>query len=47
MKEKITNVIGVAIFYIVLVLMVFIVNMRYTYLNQNNLNPESSLAFND
>lgn len=47
MKEKMTNVIGVTIFYVILILMVLIINLRYTYLNQNNSNGESRLAFNN
>ena len=47
MKEKILNGIGVAIFYVVLIIMVLIVNFRYTNLNQSNGDSECRLAFNN
>ena len=46
MKEKIENILGVAIFYILIVLMIFIINARFNYLNDNNVTVRV-LAFNN
>ena len=46
MKEKIENILGVAIFYILIVLMIFIINARFNYLNDNNVTFRV-LAFNN
>lgn len=46
MKEKVENILGVAIFYILIVLMIFIINARFNYLNDNNVTFRV-LAFNN
>ncbi len=46
MKEKVENILGVAVFYILIVLMIFIINARFNYLNDNNVTFRV-LAFNN
>ena len=46
MKEKVENILGVAIFYSLIVFMIFIINARFNYLNDNNVTFRV-LAFNN
>ena len=46
MKEKLSNVLGVAVFYALIIIMIFIINARFNYLNDNNVTFRV-LAFNN
>lgn len=47
MKEKVENILGIGLFYILIILMIFIINARFNYLNGNNNVSTGALAFNN